>query len=262
MEAKKTKLRNCIVCNIEFTVKYPSSKVKTCSKICRSKFASKISTKQFSTSEARDKQRQATLDAFEFYKEKYYEGMKHRRSYAGENHPSYGKERTVEWRAKIGIGNKGRFKGKSWEEIIGESRANERRIENAFSMSKMNSQLMNSRTSKLENEVASLIIPLGFEQNKKFHKYTVDFINYRENVIIEIYGDYWHCNPLIYSSEYINLSINMTAQEKWDYDLQREKDINSFNYECLIFWEKDLKEKGLEIVQSAIADFRSKQLKK
>lgn len=260
METKKSKIRNCVLCQKEFSVKYPSSKVRTCSKQCKNKFVSDNTKKYYQSEEAREKTRQATIKAFDSYKEKYYEGMKHRRSYAGENHPSYGKERTPEWRLKISKANTGRFKGKTWEEIIGESRAKERKLESSYSMNETNSRLMTSRTSKLEHEIAKLIIPLGFEQNKKFHKYTVDFINNEDKIVVEIYGDYWHCNPQIYSSDYINISIDMTAQEKWDYDNQREKDIINFGYYFIKFWEKDLKSQGYDIVKSAVADFRAKQL--
>lgn len=258
---KKVKNRNCIICQKEYFVKYPSSKVRTCSKKCKNELARQNTILQFSIEGAQEKTSQAVKQAMATpdIRKKFEEGMKQRRSYAGENHPSYGMTRTPECCLKISEANKGRFKWKTWEEIIGESRANERKLENSLMMSKTNSKLLNSRTSKLENKIATIISPLGFEQNKRIHKYTVDFINDKEKLIIEIYGDYWHCNPTLYKADYINVSIDMTAQEKWDYDFQRINNIQSFGYTCLIFWEQDLNKQGFEIVKSAIADFKTKR---
>ena len=36
-----------------------------------------------------------------------------------------------------------------------------------------------------------------------------------KNKIVEINGDFWHCNPKIYDKNYYNKMINMTAEDKW-----------------------------------------------
>lgn len=73
-------------------------------------------------------------------------------------------------------------------------------------------------------------------QNKA---YSYDFCLRDKRKIIEFHGDYWHCNPDIYNSNYYNSSIGMTAQEKWNYDKEKIKTTELNNYEVLIVWENE-----------------------
>nr|QBK85858.1 MAG: hypothetical protein LCMAC101_04530 [Marseillevirus LCMAC101] len=98
-----TKERNCEICDEIFHVKYSSSKVKTCSKPCKNKLASQNTKKQFSSEESRQKHSSITKEAMQKdeVREKYLEGMKNRRDYKKENHPSWGMTRTQESRDKM-----------------------------------------------------------------------------------------------------------------------------------------------------------------
>jgi hypothetical protein len=59
------------------------------------------------------------------------------------------------------------------------------------------------------------------------------------NKIIEINGDYWHCNPKLYSADFYNSSKKKTAQELWDID-KRKKEIAELNgFKLLVIWESD-----------------------
>ena len=57
--------------------------------------------------------------------------------------------------------------------------------------------------------------------------FSVDF-NYK-NLIIEIYGDYWHANPKIYNSDEKPISFypEKTAKDIWDYDTKRKEILES-----------------------------------
>lgn len=55
---------------------------------------------------------------------------------------------------------------------------------------------------------------------------------------IEINGDYWHCNPLIYESTYINRK-GKTAEEIWKHDNEKYKLAKEQKIELLIIWEYD-----------------------
>lgn len=253
-----SKNRKCCICAGEFTVKYASYKTRTCSSLCKKELVRINTIKQFQDPEKRKRHQKATKKAMSNLDMKYIVNEK-RRSYKGKNHPLYGVERSEEWRNKIGAANKGRFKGKTWEEIIGETRAKERRIENAKYMSDINARLMNDRTSKLEKRAANYLD--GFEQNKRISKYVVDFVS-NDGIVVEIYGDYWHCNPNMFDADFHNRSIDMTAQEKWDYDKRRQSDIEKLGYYVICFWEYDLNQKGFDAIKSAIADFRAKRAAK
>lgn len=62
-----------------------------------------------------------------------------------------------------------------------------------------------------------------------------------ENRIIEFNGDYWHCNPKIYSSTFYNKNMKKTAEEKWKLDVDKIKFAKDRGYEVMVVWENDLK---------------------
>lgn len=68
---------------------------------------------------------------------------------------------------------------------------------------------------------------------------SVDIYIPSKKKIIECYGDYWHCNPKKYSSNYYNKSLKMTAKEKWNKDAERICQLTSYGYDVEIRWETD-----------------------
>jgi hypothetical protein len=47
-------------------------------------------------------------------------------------------------------------------------------------------------------------------------RYNVDFV--ADAVIIECFGDFWHCNPALWSADRYNPSLHTTAGDKWARD--------------------------------------------
>jgi len=104
--------------------------------------------------------------------------------------------------------------------------------------------------SKLEtyffNDLAN-IIELDLERGRscKIHyehkTYYCDYFHQKNNKIIEIFGDFWHMNPIIYSNYDINTVMKKTADEIWEFDKIRNTDLKSLGYEILILWENDIK---------------------
>ena len=68
-------------------------------------------------------------------------------------------------------------------------------------------------------------LQVKYERNFQIGKYNVDFL-VKGCQIIECFGDFWHCNPAIYSADFINKSLKMTAQEKWLKDESRKKTLD------------------------------------
>lgn len=62
------------------------------------------------------------------------------------------------------------------------------------------------------------------------------------NKIIEVYGDYWHCNPNYYDSSFYHTQLHMTAQEKWDEDRKRLEKLIKLGYNVEIIWEKSIQD--------------------
>lgn len=68
-----------------------------------------------------------------------------------------------------------------------------------------------------------------------------DFFIPKLNLVIEYNGDYWHCNPKIYSNNYFNKKKNMYAQEIWEYDKHKLQLCEKYNYTLEVIWEDDFK---------------------
>lgn len=79
--------------------------------------------------------------------------------------------------------------------------------------------------------------------------YYADFLIPSLKLIVECYGDYWHCNPEIYSDTFYNKSLKMTAQEKWAKDGARLEVFNKLGYKTIVVWEnQDIEEKLKELL--------------
>lgn len=76
---------------------------------------------------------------------------------------------------------------------------------------------------------------------------SVDIFIPSKNLIIEFYGDFWHCNPNKYNSEDYNRCLHKTAKEKWELDIIRENKIKEAGYNLKIVWESDFKKNDFNI---------------
>lgn len=71
------------------------------------------------------------------------------------------------------------------------------------------------------------------KENKRAYAYDFSYNHH----IIEFNGDYWHCNPIIYKGDFFNKVKQKTANEIWEYDLQKKKCAEKYNNKYLIIWE-------------------------
>ena len=95
-----------------------------------------------------------------------------------------------------------------------------------------------SSRSKKEKLLENLLI--GYHPNKRVGVYKPDYLNEKTKHIIEVYGDYWHCNPNIFSPDFYHSRLKKTAEEKWQADTQRKEYLESLGYSVTIVWESDL----------------------
>jgi G:T-mismatch repair DNA endonuclease (very short patch repair protein)/endogenous inhibitor of DNA gyrase (YacG/DUF329 family) len=118
----------------------------------------------------------------------------------------------------------------------------EKRMENAMKAA----HSTRANASKLEISLIPLMNIFGFEHssnngNKRISDYRPDFINDTEKLVIEIYGDYWHCNPNKYNdpTRYMP-QLKKTVGEVWQRDQNRVKLIEAAGYTVIIIWEQDI----------------------
>ena len=98
--------------------------------------------------------------------------------------------------------------------------------------SKLSISVLNFLKKYKFNIVEELFIREG---NKKiFADFTID-----DKLIIECYGDYWHCNPVFFNRDYFHKKILKTAEDIWQFDEKRVSLLKQKGYKVIIIWEDD-----------------------
>lgn len=70
--------------------------------------------------------------------------------------------------------------------------------------------------------------------------YFADFYLEKYNIVIEVYGDYWHVNPSIYGEG--KREMNDMQKEKIKKDKMKEGYLKKKGYRLIVFWEKEIYE--------------------
>lgn len=158
----------------------------------------------------------------------------------GEGNPFYGKKHNQKTIKKISKNRKGK--------AIGEKNAmakveNRNKVREKFLERIKSKPIQNTNRSKIEIKI--------YEELKKTYKnithsftvnpYICDIFIPELNLIIEFNGDYWHCNPKKYQSDYHHKIKNKTAEEIWDYDNKKIDFLIGNGYLLEIIWESDFK---------------------
>ena len=114
----------------------------------------------------------------------------------------------------------------------------------------------NCKYTKIEKIVASVLDELGAKYEWIVHISTkwVDFL-VDGKIIIECYGDYWHCNPLVYKDDYYHKDIHKLAKDIRKKDEERKLFMESLGYKYFVFWERDIKSKKFELKKQLIEIF-------
>jgi hypothetical protein len=176
----------------------------------------------------------------------------------GEGNPFFGKNHTKESLDKMSKSKTGQYTGdknhmkqekyrqmsrdimrSNWDNGILDRKV----ISEQMKQTQRSGKIKSVITSKREKEIVKEIKQLGY---KPIHSYRVDskicdvYIP-SLNLIIEYFGDYWHCNPKKYESDFFNKKKGKFAWELWDYDKKKIDLIKSYGYNLEVVWEGDLK---------------------
>ncbi len=127
-------------------------------------------------------------------------------------------------------------------------------------------QWLGGGVSKVSNDLFEKIIKLNklkqgdflygiknekFISNKDLH-YKYDFTYLPTKKIIEFHGDYWHCNPILYESNYYHKIKNMSAKEIWDYDEEKNELAKKHGYSILVIWEYDYRKNPEQTIKKCV----------
>lgn len=92
---------------------------------------------------------------------------------------------------------------------------------------------------------------IDFEFQKTIDKkYVVDFYLTETNMVLEVYGDYWHCNPNIYGEN--KKPINEYQSKQIIKDRNRKMYLEEHGYKFEIIWEYDIHNNLKEEMKSII----------
>lgn len=72
------------------------------------------------------------------------------------------------------------------------------------------------------------------------------------NKMIEINGDYWHCNPLMYKEDYFNKSKRLYAKEIWEYDARKAECAKKHGYKLLVVWENEYNQNPEDTIKKCL----------
>lgn len=75
------------------------------------------------------------------------------------------------------------------------------------------------------------------------------------NLVVEVNGDYWHLNPVLYKECYFDNSRNILASDLWKEDEKKLETAVSLGYKTAVIWEKDVISLGVENAVNKIINF-------
>ena len=178
----------------------------------------------------------------------------------GEGNPFYGKKHKKETINKISksresqyTGNKNHMKQekyrkmsrdvmrKNWDNGILDKEV----ISEQMKQTQRSGKIKSTITSKKEKEIIKELKNMGYDpiSSYRIDSKICDIYVPSLNLIIEYFGNYWHCNPKKYESNYFNKKKNKFAWELWEYDKKKVELIKSYDYNLEIVWESDFNEK-------------------
>jgi very-short-patch-repair endonuclease len=130
--------------------------------------------------------------------------------------------------AKIGA-----FSKKLWASLTGEQRTSK--------ILKMVKNLPRSAISDaFRGALQDAGLYTGFQSELGISGFVVDEVHTEKKLIVEFYGDYFHCNPRKYTDpDWFNPTLKMTAGQKWQYDRRRLACFLRLGYRVLVVWESD-----------------------
>lgn len=244
-------LQNCPICGTQFKV-YKNQKRTYCSRECMSKGYAE-SLKGENNPNYRHGPKYCVKCGGEIHRnaQKWCNKCRPR---TGEDNPFFGEKHTDETCKKLSKKRKGKnyWKGKKHTQSSKNKISKDRKTKWAKMSDQerkpyldallrgVQTQLKHVMT-KPEKIVQDFLIAKNIEHKHNHHMYDKFFVDFwlpQENIVIEVFGDYWHGNPEVFES----LSEKQEYQKKRDNS--RVKYLTFCGHSVIVMWENDLK-KGL-----------------
>jgi len=122
----------------------------------------------------------------------------------------------------------------------------------------------NCGRSKLSDDFKNALIEGstydGFVSEEIFHGFVPDEINHELKIIIEVFGDLYHCNPRKYKNPEVFINATKrTVGEQWQRDRIKLACYYKHGYTVIVVWESDIRnciQDQVERVKNEIAKKR------
>lgn len=85
------------------------------------------------------------------------------------------------------------------------------------------------------------------QELEQYVKY--DLVSTTRMFCIEFNGDYWHCNPRMYTSDYQHPHAGLTAKEIWDKEEKKLRTLKDQGYSIKVIWESDYKTDPQNVIE-------------
>jgi hypothetical protein len=112
-------------------------------------------------------------------------------------------------------------------------------VSNAYLLSRSNGTRITKGQQKLYDTLKDKYPDILLEYQIFELNISADIYIPSKNLVLEYYGDYWHCNPKFYTSEFYNKSLKKQASDIWNKDLDRETKIKALGYNFKVIWEDE-----------------------
>jgi G:T-mismatch repair DNA endonuclease (very short patch repair protein) len=126
---------------------------------------------------------------------------------------------------------------------------------------KQRSNVKHNKLTKIHKFVNDLLNDNGIETQIEYplsnpkSTYFYDILMVGTNKIIEVNGDFWHFNPLLYKeNDVVSIPGNpeFLVKDKWGYDKEKNDFAISKNFTVLVVWEYDLKKNKEETINKIL----------
>lgn len=187
-------------------------------------------------------------------KQQHSRFMKNR--FVGENNAFYGKTHTEETKEKWRNDDRRRHTGKD-NGFYGKTHTDEfkkkqsefmktigKRPKEFYSLMGIKSVNNRPKKTKIEKATEQKLQELGIDFKYNFilqNKAQYDFL-IKDNVVLEVHGDFWHGNPKVYST------LTERQEYKKQRDIEKQKLAEDNGYRYLVIWESQIKENDWSIL--------------
>lgn len=126
-------------------------------------------------------------------------------------------------------------------------------MKNSWKTGKITKNNYSSNHSHLEKELLNLLKEIDPSFKEKItlkidnRWFFPDIINLNKKLIVEFYGDYWHCNPNIYK-KHDDFNFGLKVKDIWNHDNERIGKFKREGYKVIIIWETNFKENKEQVI--------------